>query len=422
MVVSNNSLHYRAQERRTRFLFTSHVARGNQGQPGTGWTLVFQLSSDNWWIFKFSFESFWGGNTPVIKRLHNIVKFCHCFPTYSLEWSSIQNLHTDTIKLWTINKHIISLFLVRQADSFKKSPEVVTPREPSEHLLHLSGNDEQAARAHSHVQVEATGAQILLKEKEAQGVPSGDRLSQLSPPWHKSGTNVDLKQRSAAVSKHTAPMAASGKASQPSNQFEPELCCFSPNLSGTFSLVSDLDSSSVELWVWNLLPEAVGWRRLWMEGSGAVIAASDLCKGSPSASWRVWWTSAHTWPTSLVSFGVHGAQWNPRREQHRNAPQMLRVLCSPGRHQPHHRDPGQGGRLRPPDGRPQSAGHLARLWSQIPERRTRQCVPVQTEHLPVSCSDLRAGTRRMLDLEGWSECTVVNIVLLSFQAGHIRYV
>lgn len=57
---------------------------------------------------------------------------------------------------------------------------------------------------------------------------------------------------------------------------------------------------------------------------------------------------------------------------------LIHAPChlSPSRHQPHHRDPGQRGRLRPPDRGPQPAGHLAWLWSQISEWRPHQCVPV----------------------------------------------
>lgn len=74
--------------------------------------------------------------------------------------------------------------------------ELVKPREPSEHLVHLSGNDEQSARANSQVQAEATATQVQLKEKDSEGVRSGDRLSQLLSPLKKSGTNVDFEQRS----------------------------------------------------------------------------------------------------------------------------------------------------------------------------------------------------------------------------------
>lgn len=69
--------------------------------------------------------------------------------------------------------------------------------------------------------VEATGAHILLKEKVPEGARSEDRLSQLLSSLKKSGTNVDLKQRSARVSwsHDTTTMFV-----QALKHFEPDLC------------------------------------------------------------------------------------------------------------------------------------------------------------------------------------------------------
>lgn len=70
--------------------------------------------------------------------------------------------------------------------------------------------------------VEATGTHILLKEKVAEGARSGDRLSQLLSSLKKSGTNVNLKQRSAGVSGSHGPTTTVSV--QASKQFEPHLC------------------------------------------------------------------------------------------------------------------------------------------------------------------------------------------------------
>lgn len=182
----------------------------------------------------------------------------------------------------------------------------------------------------------------------------------------------------------------------------------------------------------NLISEAVVWTRCWMKRSRAMIAVSDRYKRSLSASWRVWWMNVHTWPTSLVSCVLTGERsvshkiresstqmwhritvamkwtkgaakvrqkcstndiWSAKVPRSSSPTAMsnqtgisettffmllIHAPChlSSSGHQSHHRDPGQRGCLRPPDRGPQSAGHLAWLWSQISEWRTHQCIPV----------------------------------------------
>uniref|UniRef100_H3CJY0 Abhydrolase domain containing 18 n=1 Tax=Tetraodon nigroviridis TaxID=99883 RepID=H3CJY0_TETNG len=129
-----------------------------------------------------------------------------------LSWSTASSVFTRGVlskavnwaeleKQYAVNsvyeEEIIKLLEYCGADSFKKNPGLVKPREPSERLVHRTANGEPSTRANSQVHVEATAAQILLKEKDPEGVRPGDRLSQLLSSLKKSGTSVDSKQRSA---------------------------------------------------------------------------------------------------------------------------------------------------------------------------------------------------------------------------------